>query len=325
MSKATLLIAIFTASVLTRSSIAQEISSSEQLRRFGNRMVDGTWHQVEPEEPANKHSYKWLFANQYLLVYMENEGQPDALAVAGVDPETKLQTWWRFQADGDVRVSTVKAQPESSATDSIEMLGDRAAATGKFKVAWKDADTLEISPHADAKDYLGQAAIRSRWERSSKTSDLSWISSEAPKEIPTQLSLTRSLSGNHWMDGVMPDGTKFIGSASGKWILNGKFHVFTATTTFEDQSTWGHLFIEGIDPQTQQATSWEFSSSGSKSVVKYSDDGMTIYGDNTRANGDKYTFKGTFTVDGDRVRYESKIGQEGEEALPYAWNYRKAD
>lgn len=48
---------------------------------------------------------------QYLIVYMWDKNEPNALVIEGVDPETKRYTVWIFQDDG--HVSKVAAEVDS--------------------------------------------------------------------------------------------------------------------------------------------------------------------------------------------------------------------
>ena len=317
------LLTLVASSVFTASCLAQKVDSAQQLRTFGDKMVEGTWHQTFPKNVDSKHTYKWALGNQFLLVYLWHEDKPDALAVIGVDSKTKLQTWWRFQDDGDIKISSVDVESLTPTTDRVNLAGDKAVGTGAFEVAWKDTDTLEITPQEGATQD-GKAAGRESWKRSDEADDLPWIDAEAPTTIPDQLALARHFSGKKWIDGVMPDGTKFVGASHGKWILDGRFHISTESTAKSDQTTWSHLVIMGIDPTTKKAASWEFTSFGARSEITFDKGGMTIYGANTQSNGDEYSFEGQFTVDGNTLRYRSKIGQQGEEPKPYGWNYRDA-
>lgn len=318
-----LLYTVILCCVFNKVCLAEERSATEHFRAFGQKMVGGTWHQKLPKNVTSMHTYKWALGNQFLLVYMSHKDKPNALAVTGVDPATNLQTWWQFQDDGEIRITTVDAKAISPTSNKILLAGKDAVGSGWFEATWKNPDKLEIVPR-DGAQTNGEAAVQKMWERSDDVDDLSWIDSKPPATIPKRLSLTEHFSGKKWMDGVMPDGTKFVGAGFGKWVLNGKFQIFTAATASEDQTTWSHFFIAGIDPRTSKAAAWEFTSTGATSDITYGDSGMTIVGANRRTNGDKYSFKGSFTVDGNRVHYESKIGQEGEEFKPYRWNYRNA-
>ena len=88
---------------------------------------------------------------------------------------------------------------------------------------------------------------------------------------------------------------------------------------------------DSLTPTTQEielsgkAAAWEFTSRGATSKMTFNENGKTIFGDNTQSNGEKRSFNGSFTLDGDTLRYKSKIGRKGEEPKPYGWNYRDAN
>lgn len=309
--------------VYSPNCVAQQVDVSQQLRAFGHKMVEGTWHQKRPEDVVSRHTYKWALGNQYLLVYMWHQDKPNALAVTGIDPAKKLQTWWTFRDDGDIRITTVAVKTIAANKDKVALAGKNPVGSGSFEVIWKNSDTLEIIPLPGAKEE-GKDAARESWSRSDEVDDLSWIDAKAPATIPKQLTLARHFSGRKYIDGTMPEGTTFVGAGQGKWILNGKFHIFTGSTANSEQTTWSHLVIMGIDPETKEAASWEFTSRGARSDITYDKSGMTIFGANIRSNGDKYSFKGHFTVEGGRLHYKSEIGQAGQTPQPYGWNYRDA-
>ena len=72
--------AILSCCVFAASCVAQQISPTQQLRDYGNKMVGGTWHQALPEDVAGVHTYKWALGNQYLLVYMRQQDESSALS-----------------------------------------------------------------------------------------------------------------------------------------------------------------------------------------------------------------------------------------------------
>lgn len=315
------LITVVAASLGSTQAVAQQADAWQKLRTFGHRQTEGTWHQKVPEDVTSRHTYKWAVGRQYLLVAMWHRDKPNALAITGVDPHTKLQTWWTFQDNGEIHIGAVDVETLTPNKDRVRLSGARAALTGPFEATWTDSDTLEIVPLPGAKRGE-ENAVKQVWKRSSEVNDLSWLDAAAPAELHDQLSLLTHLTGRKWIDGVMPDGTKFVGAAHGKWILDGKFHLYAGTTANEDQTTWSHVVITGIDPSTNEAASWEFTSSGSQNLNTYDKTGMKIYGKGTLQNGDKHSFEGEFTVAGETLQYRSKIAKEGEEPKSYGWNYR---
>lgn len=309
---------------LQSDSLSFAIEPSQQMRSFGNKMVEGTWHQKLPKEQQGKHTYKWALGHQYLLVHQWHADKPNALSVVGIDPTSNLQTWWTFSDDGKVAITSVDVETLSSNEDRVTLAGNVANATGTFGVSWPDANTIAVDPGADAKHADGTKAIAERWERSKEADDLTWLNANAPTKVPSEFEYLKSVTGKCWIDGKMQEGTKIAGASFGKWILDGQFFLFSASTVGEDQTTWSHIVISGNDPETDEPAEWEFTSDGAKSYVTLSKDGKTIYGANTRSNGDVYRFEGQFTMDGDTLRYNSAIGQKGETPLPYNWNYRRA-
>jgi hypothetical protein len=298
---------------------AQQLSPSEQLRTFGDSMVKGTWHQTLPANMTSKHTYKWALGKEFLIVFMQHEGKPNALAIVGVDPRTKRQTWWRFQDDGVVQITSVDVVPVTPTKDKVSVDG-----AGVFDAESKGSDVLEITPQAGAM-LDGKPAERESWKRSSEVSDLSWLDSDPSTTVAKQISLAPLLSGKKWIKGVLPEGIEFWGASHGKWILNGHFHIVTGSMANSDQTAWSDLVITGIDPKTGMGASWEFISTGAISEFSYDDSGMSIHGDHILSNGDKLIFKGDFSVDFDSLRYRSKTGPEGEEPKPYGWSYRNAE
>lgn len=307
-------------------SLAEKIGPAQQLQYFGNRMVQGTWNQELPSEAAgSRHTYKWALGNSFVVRYMRNQNMADAMEVGGVDPKTQLQTWWSFQDDGTVNVNRLDVERISPNLDRVMIVDEDIASQGVVDVVWDDEDTILLKPKSGT-DARGEQLVGEKWKRNKEdTDDLAWINSEQPATTPDQMWLARHTTGKKWIDGVMPDGSKFLGAGHGKWILNGKFHVYTGSTASDDQTAWSHLVITGIDPSTKKVASWEFTTLGATNYITYDPSGQTIMGEGMLPDGSKHSFKGRFEIDGDVLRYKSKISLKGDEAKPYGWNYRNAD
>jgi hypothetical protein len=310
--------------ILPAGSFAQTVDASAQLRRFGHKMVEGTWVQTDPVNQASRHTYKWALGNQYLLRHEKNAAGPNALSVGGIDPSSGLQTWWTFSEDGTISITSIEVETVSPTKDKLKLAGPRPAGTGSFDVVWPDPDTILIEPGPDAPAPDGSNLPQVRWQRSAEVDDLAWLDADPPTEIPPVFESTKFLTGQRWIDGVSPEGTKIAGGSFGRWVLDGKFFLFAGSTAGDDQTTWSHLLVMGTDPKTRKPATWEFTSNGAKSDVTYRPDGKAITGVNSRTNGETYCFEGAFTIDGDVLRYKSEIGKKGENPLPYQWNYRPA-
>lgn len=310
---------------LLSNCVAQPPDSRQNFQSFGEKIVGGTWHQQLPKNLTSRHTYKWALGHEFLISYRWNQQGPNSLTILGVDPESGDQTAWDFDDEGNVYITVLKPSSMTPTTEKLELSGERAHNHGTVIVQWKDENrTIEIVPQSDANPAAPPVA-KEAWENHDETDDLSWVESAAPDKLPEQLSLIKTMNGPKVIDGVMPDGEKFIGGGFGKWVLNGRFHIFTGSVVLDDQTTWSHLVIEGIDPITSKATAWEFTSLGATSKIAVNENGKAIVGDHTQPNGEKLFFEGRFTVDGKILRYQSKIGKKGEQAKPYSWDYRDAN
>ena len=150
------------------------------------------------------------------------------------------------------------------------------------------------------------------------------LHSKAPNSIATSLSGLNNTLGLKHIAGQMPGGQEAIGTSAGRWILGGKFFLYAASFTMEDQSILGHFFISGIDPESGKATLWEFASDGSVGKATLSDDGRSISGKDVEPDGSIFEFSGAFRMDGDVWRYNA-VGKTKENlSLPYSWNWTDA-
>ena len=304
--------------------LAEKVGPAQQLQYFGNRMMEGTWIQKSPSDGVgSQHVYKWALGNSFVLRYEKNAGKPDALTVGGVDPKTKLQTWWSFQNDGNIQITRADVDRVAPDADKVMLVDKDGDTIGVADVEYEGEDTLLIDPQSGT-DASGAKLVAEKWQRSEDV-DIGWLDAKQPAKTPAQMWLARHSTGKKWIDGVMPDGSEFLGAGYGKWILSGKFHVFTSSTAGNDQTTWGHVVITGIDPKTNKLAAWEFTSLGATNYVTFDNSGQTITGEGMLPDGSTHSFKGRFEMDGNTLRYKSKISLNSGEAMPYGWNYRDAD
>lgn len=319
-----LLVSMIAFYVMPGICLAEKVGPAQQLQYFGNRMVQGTWVKKSPSEGAgSQHTYKWALGNNFVVCYQKNIGKPTALTIGGVDPKTKLQTWWSFQNDGSVQISRYDVERMSPTLDKVIHVDENNETKGIVDVEWEGEDTLLTRPKSGT-DVSGAKLVEQKWQRSEDV-DIEWLAAEQPANTPDQMWLARHVTGKKWIDGVMPDGSEFRGAGYGKWILNGKFHVFTSSTASNDQTTWSHLVMTGIDPNTKKVAAWEFTSDGATNYITFDESGQTIMGEGTLSDGSKHSFKGRFEMDGVVLRYKSKISLNGGEAKPYGWNFRDAN
>ena len=134
--------------------LAQKVGPAQQLQYFGNRMVQGTWNQKLPLEGVDsQHTYKWALGNNFVLLYEKNAGRANAFVVGGVDPKTKLQTWWSFQDDGNVSVNRFDVERVSPDVDKVIIVDENVESKGVVDVEYEGEDTLLIEPKSgtDAK------------------------------------------------------------------------------------------------------------------------------------------------------------------------------
>ncbi|TWU39517.1 hypothetical protein [Novipirellula artificiosorum] len=323
------LLAAFALSLFTANANSEQLDPYHQLRLYGNRVVGGSWHLQTENGPAQVHTYCWAVGHKFLLRHEWTEGGPNSLTIVGVDPVSQRQTGWSFSDQGEVFVVSYDVDRVNETEDSLKNFrsnaGDVLDSNGAAKVVWHNEDELTVEPAENDKLLNGKPAEKETWKRSKEEADTSWIEADPPAEIPGSCSIAAHLVGKRFIEGVLPTKKTFHGNTVVKWILAGKCLILTGATINEDQAAFGTVVIFVANPEGQQGRWWQFQSDGSVNEISVTPDGTTVDGTSTTGNGDKISFHGVFSLDGEKVRYKSKLSVNGGDPLPYGWSYRKID
>lgn len=287
---------------------------------YGSKMVGGTWVSTDPDGNKQEHMYRWGPGQRFLL-FVSNDTEAPTCAIIGINPATGKHTWWVFMSDGGVGLmaaTEMKEEPNGS-RGAFESADGKTR--GKSKMKYLDKDRLEAEIEREIDGVVTRAS--QLWERKSGEPSLPDVTSDAPAQIPSGLSVLAQLDTNVLIDSQSSLGEKLVGTAVNKWILDGRFWRHSAAFVYDDQRTGSYLSITGVDPETNLVTGWEFDDQGGVGKYVLAEDGKSVKGRYTPATGEAMTYEGDFTMADDGTLMYTAKGKTGDVVKPYYVNYRK--
>ncbi len=284
----------------------------------------GTWRMVEPTQ-GTEDSYQAILGGRFTRFYsMGNSDLPNTVGILGIHPDTGHLTWWTFRSDGSVGIEPTTIDRQGSSRFHA-MIGGADHLTNldiDFKITNANKSVLSTIGNVNGTELPKDTV----WERV-LDADQTWVNADPPSDIPQAMSGLKNITGLKWLTMKSPENGVGSGSSYGRWILGGKFFMYTANAVFENGDDWGHCFIMGREPDTGKYTGWEFGADGAVGQFLSSNDGMSLEGSLvgeslTTEPGQQLTYRGSFKLEGDVWRYTASIGPKGGPAVPYEWTWR---
>ncbi|MCA9140502.1 MAG: hypothetical protein KDB00_27210 [Planctomycetales bacterium] len=308
---------------LTFRRIRGSIEEVDSARELINHIRGGTWHMVSPNSRMED-SYQAILGGRFTRFYSTGNSQiPETVGILGTHPKNNQLMWWTFRKDGSISIVPTTIAKQSSARFTA-LIGSK-----DHPIDLKVGFTIEDPNHSVLTTVGnvngGKIPENNSWERR-YPAEASWVTSDPPNEIPAALSKLKHVTGPRWITLESATTGKGTGSSMGRWILGGKFFMYTANAVYENGDDWGHCFILGHDSESGSYKGWEFGSGGAVGEFVLSEDGMSLKGSliERDSSGEvAMNYQGSFALDGKVWRYTAKIGPKGGTAEPYVWTWRE--